>query len=95
MTSCASSRTDLQQFLERFGPVRDIYLPLDYFTGEPRGFGYVTFFELADAQKAKTHADGRQLLGRWIHLMYASTKPLRKFFACLITTVVRLRYSFN
>lgn len=25
------------------GPVRDVYLPLDYYTREPRGFAYVEY----------------------------------------------------
>lgn len=32
---------DLRALFERMGPVRDVYIPLDYYTRESRGFAYV------------------------------------------------------
>lgn len=32
---------DLRVLFERTGPVRDVYIPLDYYTRESRGFAYV------------------------------------------------------
>ncbi|CAN1284034.1 Serine/arginine-rich SC35-like splicing factor SCL28 [Linum perenne] len=34
---------DLRIPFEKYGPLKDIYLPKNYYTGEPRGFGFVKF----------------------------------------------------
>lgn len=37
------SGDDLKELFCRYGPVRDVYIPLDYHTREPRGFCYVEY----------------------------------------------------
>lgn len=73
----------MQQLFERYGAIEDIHIPLDYFTRERRGFGYVTFYAPVDARDAKTHTDGIPLLGKCMHVMYAATEPLSKFWHVL------------
>ena len=34
---------DLRRIFGKYGPIRDIYIPLDYYTREPRGFAYVQY----------------------------------------------------
>ena len=34
----------------RFGDVRDVYIPLDYYTKKPRGFAFVEFHDARDAR---------------------------------------------
>ena len=34
---------DLKELFCRYGTVRDVYIPLDYHTREPRGFCYVEY----------------------------------------------------
>ena len=34
---------DLREMFTKYGPVRDVYIPLDYYTREPRGFAYVEY----------------------------------------------------
>ena len=34
---------DLRQMFCRYGPIQDVYLPLDYHTRDPRGFAYVQY----------------------------------------------------
>ncbi|KAF5941695.1 hypothetical protein HYC85_019337 [Camellia sinensis] len=46
---------DLRIPFERFGPIKDVYLPKNYYTGEPRGFGFVKFRYPEDAADAKDH----------------------------------------
>lgn len=62
---------DIRRPFERFGPLKDIYLPKDYYTGEPRGFGFVQYVEPADATEAKYQMDGQVLLGRELTVVFA------------------------
>ncbi|XP_031281033.1 serine/arginine-rich SC35-like splicing factor SCL30A isoform X1 [Pistacia vera] len=62
---------DLRRPFEQFGALKDIYLPRDYYTGEPRGFGFVQFVDPADAAEAKRHMDGRVLQGRELTVVFA------------------------
>ncbi|KAL2923929.1 Serine/arginine-rich SC35-like splicing factor SCL30A [Bienertia sinuspersici] len=62
---------DLRGTFGRYGPIKDIYLPRDYYTGEPRGFGFVQFLDPADAADAKYDMDGYVLLGRELTVVFA------------------------
>ncbi|XP_043815822.1 serine/arginine-rich SC35-like splicing factor SCL33 isoform X2 [Manihot esculenta] len=62
---------DLRGPFGQFGPLKDIYLPRDYYTGEPRGFGFVQYVDPADAADAKHHMDGEILLGRELTVVFA------------------------
>ncbi|KAK7379659.1 hypothetical protein VNO80_05123 [Phaseolus coccineus] len=62
---------DLRRPFGQFGPLKDIYLPKDYYTGEPRGFGFVQYVDPADAADAKYHMDGQVLLGRELTVVFA------------------------
>ncbi|KAK4758142.1 hypothetical protein SAY87_019443 [Trapa incisa] len=62
---------DLRRPFGQFGAVKDIYLPRDYYTGEPRGFGFIQYVDPADAAEAKYQMDGYVLLGREITVVFA------------------------
>ncbi|XP_078429901.1 serine/arginine-rich SC35-like splicing factor SCL33 [Wolffia australiana] len=62
---------DLRRAFSQFGPIKDIYLPRDYYTGDPRGFGFVQFVDSADANEAKYQMDGQILLGRELTVVFA------------------------
>ncbi|CAI9264364.1 unnamed protein product [Lactuca saligna] len=62
---------DLRRPFGQFGPLKDIYLPRDYYSGEPRGFGFVQFVDPADAAEAKYQMDGQILLGRQLTVVFA------------------------
>ncbi|XP_030448869.2 serine/arginine-rich SC35-like splicing factor SCL33 [Syzygium oleosum] len=62
---------DLRGPFGRFGPLKDIYLPRDYYTGEPRGFGFVQYVYPEDAADAKRYMDGEVLLGREMRVIFA------------------------
>eukprot|EP00262_Sarcandra_glabra_P013317 TRINITY_DN365_c0_g1_i2.p1 TRINITY_DN365_c0_g1~~TRINITY_DN365_c0_g1_i2.p1 ORF type:complete len:213 (+),score=19.05 TRINITY_DN365_c0_g1_i2:181-819(+) len=66
-----SRADDLRRPFEQFGPLRDIYLPRDYYSGEPRGFGFVQYVDPADAAEAKYHMDGQILHGRELTVVFA------------------------
>ncbi|KAK2972569.1 hypothetical protein RJ640_022420 [Escallonia rubra] len=62
---------DLRREFEQFGHLKDVYLPRDYYSGEPRGFGFVQFVDPADADEAKYQMDGQILLGRQLTVVFA------------------------
>ncbi|GLT77685.1 hypothetical protein SLA2020_492490 [Shorea laevis] len=62
---------DLRGPFGQFGRIKDIYLPRDYYTGEPRGFGFVQYIDPADAADAKYQMDGCVLLGRELTVVFA------------------------
>uniref|UniRef100_A0A7N0RBN8 RRM domain-containing protein n=1 Tax=Kalanchoe fedtschenkoi TaxID=63787 RepID=A0A7N0RBN8_KALFE len=62
---------DLRRPFGQFGPLKDVYLPRDYYTGEPRGFGFVQFVDPADAAEAKYQMDGQILQGREVTVVFA------------------------
>ncbi|XP_020103278.1 serine/arginine-rich SC35-like splicing factor SCL30A [Ananas comosus] len=62
---------DLRRPFGQFGRLKDIYLPRDYYTGEPRGFGFIQFYEPEDAAEAKYQMDGQILLGRELTVVFA------------------------
>ncbi|KAG7028947.1 Serine/arginine-rich SC35-like splicing factor SCL28 [Cucurbita argyrosperma subsp. argyrosperma] len=62
---------DLRTPFERFGPVKDVYLPKNYYTGEPRGFGFVKFRFSEDAIEAKQQLNQTVIGGREIRIVFA------------------------
>ncbi|GKV30319.1 hypothetical protein SLEP1_g39140 [Rubroshorea leprosula] len=62
---------DIRRPFERYGPIKDIYLPKDYYTREPRGFGFVQYVDPQDATEAKYGMDGQVLLGRELTVVFA------------------------
>ncbi|KAF7052021.1 hypothetical protein CFC21_060186 [Triticum aestivum] len=68
---------DLRVPFERFGPVRDVYLPKDYYTREPRGFAFVEFVDPYDASDAQYHLNHTVFCGREITVVVASESRKR------------------
>ncbi|XP_040995519.1 serine/arginine-rich SC35-like splicing factor SCL30A [Juglans microcarpa x Juglans regia] len=62
---------DLRRPFGQFGHLKDIYLPKDYYSGEPRGFGFVQYVDPADAAEAKYQMDGQVLFGRELTVVFA------------------------
>lgn len=44
------SPEELRKVFEKYGEVRDVYIPLDYSTQRPRGFAFVEFLDSRDAR---------------------------------------------
>eukprot|EP00879_Flechtneria_rotunda_P001506 GHRR01001663.1.p1 GENE.GHRR01001663.1~~GHRR01001663.1.p1 ORF type:complete len:251 (+),score=44.78 GHRR01001663.1:93-845(+) len=65
------SPDDLRYYAEKYGPVKDVYLPKDFYTGEPRGLGFVEFFDERDASDAVRGLDRMMLGGREIQCNFA------------------------
>lgn len=41
---------EIRRMMERYGDVRDVYIPLDFYTKKPRGFAFVEFVDSRDAK---------------------------------------------
>ncbi|CAI5490777.1 unnamed protein product [Closterium sp. Naga37s-1] len=65
------NKEDLRVPFERYGQIKDVYLPKDYHTGEPRGFGFVQFVNMADAEDAQYELDRTNFNGREITVVFA------------------------
>ena len=61
----ATDETSLRAAFEEYGPVVEAKVILDRETNRSRGFGFVTFQEDADADKAMKELDGAQL-DKWM-----------------------------
>jgi RNA recognition motif-containing protein len=68
-----TDETELRQVFEEYGPVIDLYVPLDQNTGRPRGFAFVTL-ETENAQRAVQELDGWELDGRMLRVNEAQPK---------------------
>ncbi|KAG6758334.1 hypothetical protein POTOM_038677 [Populus tomentosa] len=63
---------ELRGPFERFGVVRDVYIPKDYYTGEPRGFAFVQFVDPYEAMEAQHRMNGQIFAGRQISVVLAA-----------------------
>ncbi len=82
--SLAYSTTDdsLKAFFETIGEVERAKVATDRDTGRSRGFGFVTFVDDANNQKAVDELNGKELDGRAINVSLArprEDRPKRDF----------------
>ena len=59
-----TTENELQDFFAQAGPVQEVSLMQDKFTGKSRGFAFVTMTTDEDAQSAVTQFDGASFGGR-------------------------------
>jgi len=64
---------ELKRFFEEIGEVEEAVIVNDRDTGRSRGFGFVTYVNEEDAQKAVADLDGQELDGR--DLVVNEAKP--------------------
>lgn len=68
---------ELTQVLSEAGQVVDVYIPTDRVTGRPRGFAFATFSSEAEAGKAITLFNQREVGGRRLNVNQAEERPRR------------------
>lgn len=56
----------LKELFIKYGEIVDVAVISDSSTGRSRGFGFITFSNEADAEKAKTEMNGKDIEGRKI-----------------------------
>ncbi|OMJ78367.1 hypothetical protein SteCoe_21851 [Stentor coeruleus] len=62
---------ELREFFSKFGDVRDVYIPRDYYTQKSRGFCFVEFLKYDDAREALEKTDGNEVLGKTVKIVFA------------------------
>ncbi|XP_037574399.1 serine/arginine-rich splicing factor 12-like [Dermacentor silvarum] len=62
---------DLRSLFGKYGPLTDVYIPVDYYTRRPRGFAYVQFEDLRDAEDAMYSLDRTRFYGRELEIEFA------------------------
>src|SRR6202030_505687 len=72
-----TTETDLQDMFAGVGPVQEVTLMQDKFTGKSRGFAFVTMTTEADAQKAITEFNGKTVEGRPLTVNEARPREAR------------------
>lgn len=65
---------DLQQAFEKFGAISDSFVAKDKFSGRSRGFGFVTFDNDEDADRAKEENHDVEVNGRPMMVDFATPK---------------------
>jgi len=63
---------DLKDEFSRFGEVSDVYIPLDYYSKRPRGFAYVQFEHVRDAEDALDRMDQKVICGKKLQVQFAA-----------------------
>ncbi|XP_035460483.1 serine/arginine-rich splicing factor 10 isoform X1 [Scophthalmus maximus] len=62
---------DIRREFGRYGPIVDVYIPLDFYTRRPRGFAYIQFEDVRDAEDALHNLDRKWVCGRQIEIQFA------------------------
>ncbi|CAH8460758.1 unnamed protein product [Dicrocoelium dendriticum] len=71
--SLHTQERDLYDIFSRYGPIDDVQLVYDNYTGRSRGFGFVYFNHVSDAKAAKADAHGMEVDGRPIRCDFSIT----------------------
>ncbi|CAI9732863.1 arginine-rich splicing factor 10-like isoform X1 [Octopus vulgaris] len=62
---------DLRSLFGKYGPVTDVYVPVDYYTRRSRGFAYIQFEDPRDADDALYHLDASNFYGKNLQIEFA------------------------
>jgi RNA recognition motif-containing protein len=73
-----TSEDNLREAFKECGEVLETKIIMDRYSGRSRGFGFVTFTNNEDAQKAITQKDGTALDGRTLSVSEAREDPNRQ-----------------
>ena len=65
---------DLEQAFRRIGEVRDVYIPTDYHSRQPKGFAFVEYATQEQATDAKNEMDRFLMKGRHLEVLFAQEK---------------------
>ncbi|MFL6585131.1 MAG: RNA recognition motif domain-containing protein [Chthoniobacterales bacterium] len=72
-----TTETDLQDLFAQVGPVQEVMLMQDKFTGKSRGFAFVTMTNEQDAQNAVQQYNGKTVEGRPLTVTEARPREAR------------------
>ena len=72
-----TTENELQELFLQAGPVQEVMLMQDKFTGKSRGFAFVTMSSDQDAQKAIAEINGKTIEGRALTVNEARPRESR------------------
>ena len=75
--SRTTTQETLRSLFEAYGTVSSVKIIMDKFTGQPRGFGFVTMPEQAEADAAIAALNGQEVDGRTIRANQANPQTER------------------
>ncbi len=73
----AVTSDSLRDLFVQYGEITDAVVISDSATGRSKGFGFVTFANEADAEKAQSEMDGKDVEGRNIVVNFAKPRENR------------------
>ncbi|MFH1130335.1 MAG: RNA-binding protein [Pseudomonadota bacterium] len=73
--SWGTTEENLRQAFSQFGDLSEVSVAEDRYSGRSRGFGFITFVNAEDAQKAMSEMNGKTLDGREIKVDEATERP--------------------
>lgn len=73
--SFGTSQATLEALFASFGEVREVAIPTDRETGQPRGFAFITMNNASAAANAIAQMNGHNLDGRSIKVDAAQERP--------------------
>ena len=76
--SRTTSEEGLRSFFESYGAISAVKIVIDKFTGEPRGFGFVTMANDEEANAAIEALNGKELDGRSLRINQARPQEPRR-----------------
>lgn len=65
---------DLQHAFGKIGDVRDVYIPRDYHSQQPKGFAFIEFATHEQARDAKNEMDNFTMKGRILEVVFAQER---------------------
>ena len=68
------STNDLQHAFGRIGEVRDVYIPRDFHSQQPKGFAFIEYATPQMAAEAREEMDKFLMKGRELEVVYAQEK---------------------
>lgn len=72
--SPAITSHDLHQAFGRIGEIRDVYIPRDYHSQQPKGFAFIEYATIGQAQDAREEMDRFVIKGRALDVVFAQEK---------------------
>eukprot|EP00250_Pteridium_aquilinum_P002697 c1291_g1_i1 orf=179-595(+) len=73
--SWSTDENALRDAFSSYGDISEAKVVLDRETGRSRGFGFVSFVSIEDAESAKKGMDGNDISGRTVRVDFAIEKP--------------------
>lgn len=65
---------DLRDAFGRIGRIKDVYIPKDYHSQQPKGFAFIEMASADEAYDAKDEMDRFQMKGRELEVVFAQEK---------------------